>query len=902
MTGREGAGCLTHESFVEQETVSLAEVHLGDRERLGVLLQAAAAASFLDAAGRCLEGDWVDLRVDRKGFVRGLIPGREGHSGPHQEWLVELLDQLFDTDGGIPGRGEVRGIARRLRRYWSGFPTYLQADRAVSDVLDLAPFFWSKKFDSLRISLGGEIASASRSTLWLAGAGRFRRLVLGRVDSYDQLQELLAGSEARLLWKTAAQDGKTRTRGAGEPPSSEEGRQSRQPRPRKKSGLAELFDRRRSRSNSDAADAWSLLARSRLAKHDLSGAERAGGHALILQGIAGDLSELLRRQAFLTEVHIRRGRLKGLPRILEQLEFSSCEAGVSGRKAGVSLLRARFEMSRGMPATALERIARYEDECRRTHTEPDRLAKILEARALGWLGRAAEGRLILDSLDEEDWRHLEPEERPALWALCGDLCRARQEAQIQWKQLWTMVVDGVGQGGEIWDCLTQLGDYRAARLVLDIELAKPGSVPNQWIRKAEVYLRNLGAGAFAARLDRTRRGSWRVLTDYFGSGAGTGEKAVRRLIEDSGYFDARLSWLDRTEQRVLIPGAGGPEELSEDLGRGRLLLQAARLDPPLRALFALAAREYLPNSEPRRRRHRVGGLVGESEKLHSSLVRLERLAAQEITVLIQGETGTGKEIAARQVHNLSPRSAGPFVAVNCAALSESLLLSELFGHVRGAFTGADRSRAGIFETAAGGTVFLDEIGDLPLQAQAKLLRVLQEGELRRLGESSSRRVDIRVVAATHRNLRSMIDKDEFRSDLYYRLCVGRVVLPPLRRRGLDVVLLAEHFLGQRGYSMTAACGQHLLTHSWPGNVRELRNVIDLAVALCDGQIVGPQHLELPIEENETQIGYHRQVKDFRRSLVREALRASGGQRAEAARRLNLSRQALSYLARTLGVE
>jgi DNA-binding NtrC family response regulator len=817
--------------------------------------------------------------------------------------MVELLESLFDGDGSIPGRGEVRKIARRLRRYWSGFPASLQADRAVSDVIELAPFVWSDKFGFLRANLAGQILSANRSTLWLAGPGRFRNLVLERVDSYPQLQELLAGPEAKALWKIANKGGDSTSVGLSDEEKVQLVNWHRQSRLPTRLPLAELLDRRRSRSSSEAADAWTLVARSRLEMHDLSGADRAAGHALILRGATGDLSELLRRQAFLTQVRIRRGRLRGLPRILQQLESSSRAAGVAGRQVGVSLLRARFEMSRGMPATALERISRYEDECRRIHAQPDRLARVLEARALGWLGRAAEGRLILDGLNDEDWRHLEPEEKPALWALCGDLLQAREvAAPTQWNRLWETVVDGSGQSRVIWNQLAQLEDYRAARLVLDIELVKPGSVPDPWIQRAEACLRTQGAGAFAARLDHTRRGSWRVLSDYFGSRAGSGEKTVRRLIEEAGYFDSKLSWLGGTEQRVLIPGAGGPAELSEELVRGRLLLQAPRLDPPLRALFALAAREYSPNSGARRRGHRVGGLVGDSEKLHASLVRLERLATREMTLLVQGETGTGKEIAARQVHKLSPRSAGPFVAVNCAALSESLLLSELFGHVRGAFTGADRSRAGIFETAAGGTVFLDEIGDLPLQAQAKLLRVLQEGELRRLGESASRSVDIRVVAATHRDLKSMIDTDEFRSDLYYRLCVGSIVLPPLRNRGLDVVVLAEHFLAHRGYSMNAASGQHLLTHSWPGNVRELRNVIDLAVALCDGKIIRPEHLELPTKENETRIGYHRQVQDFRRSLVREALRASGGQRAEAARRLQLSRQALSYLARTLGVE
>ena len=353
---------------------------------------------------------------------------------------------------------------------------------------------------------------------------------------------------------------------------------------------------------------------------------------------------------------------------------------------------------------------------------------------------------------------------------------------------------------------------------------------------------------------------------------------------------------------MLVQGGGGPERLEATLSNGELLLEAREIDPTLRALFALTVRDYLPISAEIDDRHRVRGFVGSSDVLTRALSRLDRFAGQEITILIRGETGTGKEIAARQVHGLSRRARESFVPVNCAAISESLLLSELFGHVRGAFTGADRSRAGIFESAAGGTVFLDEIGDLPLSAQGKLLRVLQEGEVRRVGESSARRIDVRVVAATHRDLNAMIEKGDFRRDLYYRLNVGSVDLPPLRDRGQDVIQLAQHFLSEKGYSLTRKASQRLLIHSWPGNVRELKNVVDLAMALSEARVVRSEHLELPSSISAAKVGYHRQVEDFRRSLVRDALRASGGKRSEAARRLNLSRQALSYLAKTLRVD
>lgn len=294
-------------------------------------------------------------------------------------------------------------------------------------------------------------------------------------------------------------------------------------------------------------------------------------------------------------------------------------------------------------------------------------------------------------------------------------------------------------------------------------------------------------------------------------------------------------------------------------------------------------------------------MLGESPELKSALDRLALLAPSDLAILIQGETGTGKELAARRIHRLSPRAKLPFLAVNCAALPESLLLSDLFGHVKGSFTGADRDRAGIFEASRGGTVFLDEIGDLPLPAQGKLLRVLQEREVRRLGESLPRNVDVRIVAATHRSLPSMVRDGEFRRDLFYRLKVGSVVLPPLRQRGGDVLLLGEYFVVREGYQLSSDARRRLRSYPWPGNVRELRNTLEVAKALSNDHVIRPEHLELPESESGSGIGYHEQVREFRRDLVREALRASGGNRSEAARNLGLSRQALSYLVRSLAI-
>ncbi|MFL6232258.1 MAG: sigma 54-interacting transcriptional regulator, partial [Thermoanaerobaculia bacterium] len=313
--------------------------------------------------------------------------------------------------------------------------------------------------------------------------------------------------------------------------------------------------------------------------------------------------------------------------------------------------------------------------------------------------------------------------------------------------------------------------------------------------------------------------------------------------------------------------------------------------------------EAVPEPAPASERN-AGDIVGESPALLAALDRLDKLATGRLPVLILGESGTGKELAARRLHRRSPRAGRPFVAVNCAAFSETLLLSDLFGHVRGAFTGADRDRKGVFETAHGGTVLLDEIGDLPLNAQGLLLRVLQEGEIRRLGESEARRVDVRVLAATHRDLATMIEEGSFRRDLYFRLRVGCVVMPPLRERGEDLLRIAERILGRLAppARLDPKARPRLLAYSWPGNIRELENVLSVAAALAGGAAIGVEHLELPAAKTEAPTGsYHQRVKDFRRRIVGEALDECGGSRAAAAARLGVSPQSISYFIRELGL-
>jgi DNA-binding NtrC family response regulator len=244
-------------------------------------------------------------------------------------------------------------------------------------------------------------------------------------------------------------------------------------------------------------------------------------------------------------------------------------------------------------------------------------------------------------------------------------------------------------------------------------------------------------------------------------------------------------------------------------------------------------------------------MYGNCDAMEKVFTLIRKVAPTETTVLIQGESGTGKELAARALHLMSPRASNPLISVNCAAIPESLIESELFGHEKGAFTGAVSARTGLIEAADGGSLFLDEIGELPAEAQARLLRVLQEGEIRKVGSTQSRQVDVRMIAATHRNLKAMTRTGDFREDLYYRLNVMQIRIPPLRERKPDILGLAQNFLRRQGTKMgkpslnlTPEAMRVLERHRWPGNVRELENAIERATILCDNDLITPALLDL----------------------------------------------------------
>ncbi len=297
-------------------------------------------------------------------------------------------------------------------------------------------------------------------------------------------------------------------------------------------------------------------------------------------------------------------------------------------------------------------------------------------------------------------------------------------------------------------------------------------------------------------------------------------------------------------------------------------------------------------------------VIVRSEALRRVYDRAARAARSNLSVLLLGETGVGKDVLARHVHVASPRAEQPFIPLNCAALTETLLESELFGHERGAFTGAAAARAGLFEAADGGTVFLDEVGDLPPTTQAKLLRVLEDRCVRRIGARSFRSIDVRFIAATNQDLEARVDDGSFRQDLYFRIAGIVLEVPPLRERREEVFPLAERFtrnicrqLGRSAPTFAPEAVTRLEAHPWPGNVRELRNVVERAIALLEGDVVRPEHLPKAIGESgrapSTKIDTLREeMRALERQAIVDALREHGGNQTLAAKALGISRRTL----------
>lgn len=318
-------------------------------------------------------------------------------------------------------------------------------------------------------------------------------------------------------------------------------------------------------------------------------------------------------------------------------------------------------------------------------------------------------------------------------------------------------------------------------------------------------------------------------------------------------------------------------------------------------------RENLRLRQSMEREYSFGAIVSRNARMREIFDLVRKVCDVKVSVLILGESGTGKELVARAIHHNGSRRGGAFVAVNCGAIPENLLESELFGHVRGAFTDAASDRAGLFEEAHGGTLFLDEIGEMPASLQVKLLRVLQEGEVRRLGATRTTKVDVRVVSATSRDLERDVAEGHFREDLFFRLNVFSITLPPLRERLEDVPLLVEHFLmkhsavmGLAGCRVSPEAMRLLVGYDWPGNVRELENCIERALILCDGEVLGPESLPESMrggdsaQYDEESLSIKKAEERLERELIRRALDKTGGNRTHAARLLEISHRALLY--------
>jgi DNA-binding NtrC family response regulator len=414
--------------------------------------------------------------------------------------------------------------------------------------------------------------------------------------------------------------------------------------------------------------------------------------------------------------------------------------------------------------------------------------------------------------------------------------------------------------------------------------------------------------------------------------SGDGESALeeaRRVLPDIVITDFRMPGMDglalvrevkavNPEVEVVVVTAYGT--VSDAVaclkaGATDYMIKPLDLDEVEHVLRRAVERRFLVR-ENRELRRRLGemeslpGIVTGGGPMAEVLSTIARVAPTPVSVLIYGESGTGKELIARALHAASQRKDGPFVAVNAAALSPTLLESELFGHERGAFTGADRTREGRFEAASGGTLFLDEVGDLPPEVQVKLLRVLQDRAVERVGSSKPRPVDVRIVSATHRDLLSEVKEGRFREDLYYRLSVVAVELPPLRRRRTDIPLLVEHFskkheaMGIPARSFSREAMDRLVRYDYPGNVRELENIVQRVLVLTRGDVVASEDLPSSLRDGEGRESpgmvviegatLPEQIAAFESRAIEEALRAENGNQTRAARRLGISERALRY--------
>lgn len=494
---------------------------------------------------------------------------------------------------------------------------------------------------------------------------------------------------------------------------------------------------------------------------------------------------------------------------------------------------------------------------------------------------------------------------------------SRRQAAIEKRGDGFRLVDLSGRGTKVSDAMVdevflregdrvELGDYQALFATdrpHDADETRTGVQGTKELRAVE--------GAAAALVLRLRSADREAILPLRGSHL-IGTDPTCSIVLDDAYASARHAKLSLARGKALLVDLGS----TNGTWVNGVRVGQAELGPG--AWVRLGQSDLVLERAEDEARSAFEGILSRSHIMREVFDRIERIAPSLAPVAIFGETGTGKELVARAIHQRSERAGGPFIPVNCAAISKELVESELFGHEKGAFTGATSARKGAFEEAEGGTLFLDEIGELPLDLQAKLLRTLESGEIRRVGASRPFRADVRIVAATHRDLRAMARERTFREDLYFRLSVIRLDLPPLRARQEDIALLAEHLLGlyaPKGGPLPSFTNEALVrlsSYAWPGNVRELRNVLARALLLRKGPEITAEDLFFDGEEGEARPRAEatddemillpgRTLAEVERETILKCLRRHRGNRRAAARELGLARSTLQVRAKELGV-
>ena len=436
--------------------------------------------------------------------------------------------------------------------------------------------------------------------------------------------------------------------------------------------------------------------------------------------------------------------------------------------------------------------------------------------------------------------------------------------------------------------------------------------------------------------DEIGRGKYLVGEGITGKVVETGEPMVVPQIEKEPLF------LNRTQSRenltksnisfICVPIKNGPHVLGA-LSADRLFSEEIAFEEDIRLLSIVASMiaqglkiqqmvldektqllsENITLKEKLKERYSLYNILGTSNKMTEVFQMIGRVADTDVTVLVRGESGTGKELVANAIHFNSARSSKPFLKLNCAALPDMLIESELFGHEKGAFTGAIEQRSGRFERADGGTLFLDEIGTLNLTAQAKLLRILQEKEFERIGGTRTLRVDVRIIAATSKDLERSIEEGTFREDLYYRLNVFPIFIPPLRERKTDILLLADYFIEKfnqkhkkKVQRISTPAIDMLMQYHWPGNVRELENCMERAVLFCTDRVIHSHHLPPTLQTGEQSgtlpsLSFEGAIQNYEKELIIDALKNSGGNMAKAGRLLKTTERVISYSVKKLQI-